>query len=537
MARETGQPLVRVEKESDGKRKQDEQKVGSLFVENISEKMHWKGLWHSFARHGDVVDAYIARKLSRGRRRFGFVRMNGQEEAERAIKRLHGFRLFGSKLMVKPTRGAPVKQNWFGARSRVNTEETKNNDWKWNLNQVPMRRGVLNENNQQNSLVKKEQKRMKGHVEEEDLWKMRKCLVGEMETVCSVSSIHDRLENWGLGEIEVQRMGAKTFLLTIDDDDLYLLLEDLKWSYLNEIFWGAVTLLELGDVKKDCRALGVNVDHKRDCEKLSILITTTQIKKIEEVIELEVGEKIVEVGVVELGFLESTAVVENRKPKADFGCNKGTNKDESTSDSSSEQAKMGTAEVDRCCSDTEEEALNAMWAEKENNNSVNRDLEKSRGLFNEEELIGGKSKETNANGVIVGNQKGGLTPREDTEHDIVTGERSWAEMVRKGLESGNGHIEKVVGPNRNVPPIVEIMANTTAIGVQVSGPNPIVQPRSNSWVAVLDENYNRGVSLVDEDVSFLKPIVKGKLQDFILVSLTRSNASREKRKIENMGLY
>ncbi|KAK8544353.1 hypothetical protein V6N13_056135 [Hibiscus sabdariffa] len=133
--------------------------------------MHWKVLWHSFARHGDVVDAYIARKLSRGRRRFGFVRMNGQEEAERKIERLHGFRLFGSKLTVKPTRGAPVKRNWFGARSRVNTEETKNNDWKWNLNQVPMRRGILNENNQQNSLVKKEQKCMKGHVEEEDLWK------------------------------------------------------------------------------------------------------------------------------------------------------------------------------------------------------------------------------------------------------------------------------------------------------------------------------------------------------------------------------
>ncbi|KAK8504821.1 hypothetical protein V6N12_033072 [Hibiscus sabdariffa] len=38
MAIETRQPSVRVEKESNGKRKQDEQKVVSLFVENIPEK-------------------------------------------------------------------------------------------------------------------------------------------------------------------------------------------------------------------------------------------------------------------------------------------------------------------------------------------------------------------------------------------------------------------------------------------------------------------------------------------------------------------
>ncbi|KAK8586429.1 hypothetical protein V6N13_010022 [Hibiscus sabdariffa] len=188
---------------------------------------------------------------------------------------------------------------------------------------------------------------MKGHVEEEDLWEMRKCMVGKMATVCSVNSIHDRLQNWGLREIKVQRMGAKTFLLTIDDEDLYLLLEDLKWSYLNEIFC---------EIKK------------RDCEKVSILISTTQIKKIEEVIEMEVGEMTVKVGIVELGFSEASAVVENRKSKADIASNKGTNEAESTSESSSEQGKLDTTEVARSSSGTEEETLNAMWAEKENNN-------------------------------------------------------------------------------------------------------------------------------------------------------------------------
>ncbi|KAK8576936.1 hypothetical protein V6N13_121935 [Hibiscus sabdariffa] len=80
-----------------------EGKVGvtTLFVENIPEKMHWKGLWFSFARHGDVVNAYIARKLSIGGKRFGFVRMKEKVNADRAIERLHGFFLYGSKLTVK----------------------------------------------------------------------------------------------------------------------------------------------------------------------------------------------------------------------------------------------------------------------------------------------------------------------------------------------------------------------------------------------------------------------------------------------------
>ncbi|KAK8991885.1 hypothetical protein V6N11_044783 [Hibiscus sabdariffa] len=41
------------------------QSVVSLFVENIPEAMHWKRLWFSFARHGEVENVYIARKRSR----------------------------------------------------------------------------------------------------------------------------------------------------------------------------------------------------------------------------------------------------------------------------------------------------------------------------------------------------------------------------------------------------------------------------------------------------------------------------------------
>ncbi|KAK8681344.1 hypothetical protein V6N13_053748 [Hibiscus sabdariffa] len=32
----------------------------TLYVENIPQAMQWKGFWHAFARHGDVIEAYSA---------------------------------------------------------------------------------------------------------------------------------------------------------------------------------------------------------------------------------------------------------------------------------------------------------------------------------------------------------------------------------------------------------------------------------------------------------------------------------------------
>ncbi|KAK9037530.1 hypothetical protein V6N11_022438 [Hibiscus sabdariffa] len=85
-------------------KKKEKQGVISLFVENLPESLHWKGLWFAFARYGEVVNVYIARKRSRGGKRFGFVRMENMGDANRAIQRLNGFALYGSRLVVKIAR-------------------------------------------------------------------------------------------------------------------------------------------------------------------------------------------------------------------------------------------------------------------------------------------------------------------------------------------------------------------------------------------------------------------------------------------------
>ncbi|KAK8697680.1 hypothetical protein V6N13_113819 [Hibiscus sabdariffa] len=47
-------------------------------------------------------------------------------------------------------------------------------------------------------LLNEERKKLVGHVENEDMWKFKKCLVGKMATACSVRSIMNRLDAWGL---------------------------------------------------------------------------------------------------------------------------------------------------------------------------------------------------------------------------------------------------------------------------------------------------------------------------------------------------
>ncbi|KAK8696846.1 hypothetical protein V6N13_001970 [Hibiscus sabdariffa] len=54
-------------------------------------------------------------------------------------------------------------------------------------------------------------------------------------------------------------------------------------------------------------AMGVNVNHSHDCEKVTVLITTSKVGRIEEVIELEAGKNIFLVNVRELGFSDGAS--------------------------------------------------------------------------------------------------------------------------------------------------------------------------------------------------------------------------------------
>ncbi|KAE8704165.1 hypothetical protein F3Y22_tig00110458pilonHSYRG00103 [Hibiscus syriacus] len=158
-----------------------------------------------------------------------------------------------------------------------------------------------------------------GHVDEDSVRKLKRCLVGVMAGVCSVGSIIDRLHNWGLGEIKVQRLHGNSFLLTIEDEDLFIMLEDLQWTYLKEIFvdimlwtesicqiervvwieidglplhcWNEVTLKRLVGLWGRFEAFGENVYHHIDCGKVNMLISTSAEARIDEAVDVVVENK------------------------------------------------------------------------------------------------------------------------------------------------------------------------------------------------------------------------------------------------------
>ncbi|KAK8682068.1 hypothetical protein V6N13_054465 [Hibiscus sabdariffa] len=228
-----------------------------------------------------------------------------------------------------------------------------------------------------------------------------------MSTVCSVSSISNRLSKWGMGEIKVQRMGARSFLLMIEDEELFLMLEDLEWSYLKEIFsdiklWSesvsyseratwlevtglplhssnAVTLKKIAGLWGNFEALGVNANHSRNCEKARFLISTSQVSKIQEVIKLEVGDKFFNVGVIEIGFSDQSDSLLGKKWMDANDKGVDIHESKSVSDSKSEQGDKVAVEDDRSRSGTEVEALNVMCAEKDHNNCLNRGKENFKG--------------------------------------------------------------------------------------------------------------------------------------------------------------
>ncbi|KAK8661973.1 hypothetical protein V6N13_091561 [Hibiscus sabdariffa] len=120
------------------------------------------------------------------------------------MERLDGFAVYGFRLTVKPETqiGNRVSSHWNITEAWRATQRMK----------------------------------VRGHVVVEELWKLQRCLIGEMSTICSVGAVAMRLEKWGLNGIKVHRIGGKVFLLSFEDEDLYTMLEDLNWSYLKEIF-------------------------------------------------------------------------------------------------------------------------------------------------------------------------------------------------------------------------------------------------------------------------------------------------------------
>ena len=77
----------------------------NIYVGNLSFDTTEQGLRAVFGAHGKVSDASIIKDRSTGRSRgFGFVEMPSRDEAQAAMKALHGSEIDGQVLIVNEAR-------------------------------------------------------------------------------------------------------------------------------------------------------------------------------------------------------------------------------------------------------------------------------------------------------------------------------------------------------------------------------------------------------------------------------------------------
>ncbi|KAL4296733.1 hypothetical protein GQ457_12G029330 [Hibiscus cannabinus] len=174
-------------------------------------------------------------------------------------------------------------------------------------------------------------KSIQGHVDNEILWTLSKCVIGTTTSACSMNVVKKRLHNWGLGHIRVKSLGGQKFLLHFQDEELLKLIEERNLALLEEVFteverwseqfrvlekltwvevrgvplhcWNHKTFNRLASLWGNLIALGENANQVIDSERITIIISTNQLKRIEESMIIEVGKEKFHIWIMEISHM------------------------------------------------------------------------------------------------------------------------------------------------------------------------------------------------------------------------------------------
>ncbi|KAL4361524.1 hypothetical protein GQ457_04G009880 [Hibiscus cannabinus] len=349
------------------------------------------------------------------------------------------------------------------------------------------------------------------------------------------------------------------FLLTIEDEDLFIMLEDLEWSYLKEIFdevkcwseslkptratwlevsgiplhcWNGTTLKRVAELWGTFEAFGENLQHNLDCEKVTILISTNQFKHIDEVVELEVGSLKYEIKVVEHGFKDSTSdplsVKKNPHPhEINAGAKLG-----SQSEESSETTFPGESPNSYF---VEDEAVEAVFVGKDfHNNRDHAGVDVSRQI-GESVMSGSAFQEVTLKAVepqAVNDKKAGQ------ETPVIEDRRTWSDIVCGGAstiaEAANGKTvdNPITGPDATPFRVLEDVKN---MGLMVEGESAVVKQKDNkvNWAKEIEDRFAASANKwfgLQEGVDCVVTQSEGEENGGFFPELENSNLKRKNKK-------
>ncbi|KAK8696171.1 hypothetical protein V6N13_001308 [Hibiscus sabdariffa] len=365
------------------------------------------------------------------------------------IERLNNFRLYGYVLTVSlakyKTRQAYWKKVNSGNKIDIKKEKDDRNRNGTSVTSTSDKgKGKLGEDsgetkasNEMNKMVVGRRLRIRGHIESEDLWKLKSCLVGEMPTVCATESVRYRLQQWGMGDIKVKRLGEIFSSIRIwSENDTQV--KRATWLELTGVpihCWNVTTFKRLIQNWGEFEAFGENLDCSLDCEKMKILITTQQVQKTCEVVELEVGSMIYEVRVSEIGFSDPSSNCKEtiRKEKGLLSENiEKRSKSESTSSSVGNRCNSLIESVDRHTQSGEEELNAAVIGNRRYLGKGDSDMGKGRSL-GECDLVG-VNFEKNVEGPVETAEK---NANENLLNISNKSNTNWAELLFKNQSARN----------------------------------------------------------------------------------------------------
>ncbi|KAK8617679.1 hypothetical protein V6N13_080586 [Hibiscus sabdariffa] len=166
--------------------------------------------------------------------------------------------------------------------------------------------------------------------------------------------------------------------------------------------WNYLTFKRIAERWGSLVALGENLNQIQGCEKMTLLISTSQMKKIEEVMEIEVGNEVYSVRVFEIYVVKVLSSVQcscpGKKPDRKSSSKTSVNSSESST-TSKQKEKSGSSGDNPIGTD---EAINAICLGKSSHdyaNSAGKGASRSLGV---PELVGGRFEALSGDNVSAG---------------------------------------------------------------------------------------------------------------------------------------
>ncbi|MBA0636362.1 hypothetical protein Godav_000064 [Gossypium davidsonii] len=215
----------------------------TVFVYNIPDSMHWKRLSALFRFHGNVLDDFIPVKRSMEGKRFVFVRFAKLVDAQRAISRLDGFVILGKRIWVEMARFSGKRKIWKKVQAKKDLsqkEEMQSRGMEYQEEERDESNGNVVDGRLKSVEVERigmnKMKVVEGHVRNEQLWNLQRCLVGETTSFYNSNSLSERIARLGLEGLIVKSIQGRYFLIEVPDGELLEILKKRGWAYLKEFF-------------------------------------------------------------------------------------------------------------------------------------------------------------------------------------------------------------------------------------------------------------------------------------------------------------